>query len=147
MNIAVLIMAAALVPPAPPPPPQADTPAVRATIDQAESCFFTEFDKSADLRFRAEKAVRDHQASAPTPAVRAAVLDYVHSRTALKQCMAPLDDARRNASPGTQDRKAIDAALEWMDLNYSGQIRFELAILIGFIDKRAAQEELSFGRP
>jgi hypothetical protein len=129
---------------APPPPPQAQDPLVRERVKAANDCFSANWDKSANLRFAADKAVRENQQQPVPASVRQAVLDYVNSRTELKKCMAMLQQTAHLATITPADRKAVDAVLEWMDLNYSGQTRFEVAILIGVLDKQTGDAQLSF---
>jgi hypothetical protein len=116
-------------------------------VRQANDCFWSEFEKSRDLRFAAEKAVRENVQQPPPEAVKAAVLDYVNSRTELKKCMAKLQAAPLLAAASEEDRKAIEAQLELMRMNYLPQARFELAVLIGLIDKQAGAEELAHPDP
>ena len=134
-------------PPAPPPQPGAKDPLVAAAIKQANDCFFSKWDHSTELRFAADKAVRENQVQPPSPNVRAAVLDYVNSRTELKRCIADLEKAARDLPVSADDQKAVDSALDFMRSNYDGQTRFELAILIGLLDKDAGEAQLSFVDP
>lgn len=131
-------------PPAPPPPPQPKDPLVRERVKAANDCFSASWDKSVDLRFAADKAVRENDRQPPPDEVRRAVLDYVNSRTELKKCMAMLQQTRHLGTITAEDRKAVDSVLEWMEMNYSGQTRFEVAILIGFLDKETGEHQLSF---
>ncbi len=52
-------------PPPPPPPPQAKDPLIREVIAEANDCFWSNWEKSGDLRFAAEKAVREESAATP----------------------------------------------------------------------------------
>jgi hypothetical protein len=134
-------------PPAPPPPPTAKDPLAAAALKQANDCFYSQWDHSTELRFAADKAVRENQVQPPPPNVRAAVLDYVNSRTRLKKCIADLQKAEQGPPLSDNDKKAVDSALESMRFNYEGQNRYELAILIGLLDKGAGEAELSFTVP
>ena len=128
----------------PPPAPQAQDPLVRERVKASNDCFSRAWDKSRDLRFAADKAVRENQQQPVPDSVRRAVLDYVKSRTELKKCMAMLQTTAHLATITPADRKAVDALLESMQTNYSGQTRFEVAILIGVLDKQTGEEQLSF---
>jgi hypothetical protein len=134
-------------PPPPPPPPQAQDSVVAAAIKQANDCFYSKWDRSAELRFAADKAVRENSVQPPPPSVRAAVLDYVNSRTELKKCMVDLQKSEQGPPLSDNDKKALDSALESMKSNYNGQTRFELAILIGLLDKETGEAELRFVDP
>jgi len=128
-------------PPPPPPPPTAKDPIVAAAIKQASDCFYSKWDRSGDLRFAAEKALRENNIQPPPESVRGAVLAYVNSRAELKECMADLQKAEQGPQLSDNDKKAVDSALESMRFNYQGQNRFELAMLIGLLDKRAGEAE------
>jgi hypothetical protein len=130
--------------PPPPPPAQAKDPLIRERVKLANECFSAAWDKSDDLRFAADKAVRENEQQPPPQSVRTAVLNYVNARTELKKCMAMVQDTAHLPSISPEDRKAVDGVLNWMNANYSGQTRFEVAILIGLIDKRTGEEQLSF---
>lgn len=132
------------IPPPPPPPPQAKDPLVRERVKAANDCFSSNWDKSTNLRFAADKAVRENEQQPPPQKVRQAVLDYVQSRTELKKCMAMLQQTAHVGTTSEEDRKAVNSVLDWMEMNYSGQTRFEVAILIGFIDKETGERQLSF---
>lgn len=134
-------------PPPPPPAPKAKDPLVAAAIEHAESCFSSNWDRSTELRFAADKAVRDNDVEPPPADVRAAVLGYVNSRTELKKCMADLEKAEQGVPLSDNDKKGLDSALEFMRLNYDGQTRYELAILISLLDKGAGETELGFVDP
>lgn len=131
-----------LPPPAPPPKPE--DPLVRERVKAANDCFSAAWDESTDRRFAADKAVRENEQQPPPEPVRRAVLDYVNSRMELKKCMAILQATAHLPTITPDDRKAVDSVLQWMDMNYSGQTRFEVAILIGLIDKRVGEEQLEF---
>jgi hypothetical protein len=131
-------------PPAPPAPPQPQDPVIRERVKLAKECFSTEWDKSGDLRFAAEKALRENGQQPPPEAVRRAALDYVNSRTELKKCMAMLETTEHLPTITPGDKKAVDEVLGWMELNYSGQTKFEIAILAGVLDKKTGEAELSF---
>ena len=122
-------------------------PLVRAAIKQSEDCFWGEWSRSSDLRAAAEKAVRENQEQPAPAGVRAAVMEYVKSRANLKQCMAELRGVSHQAPTSAEDQKAIDSALQSMRAIYLGQTRFELAVLIGLIDKAAGERELSSPEP
>ena len=133
-------------PPPPPPAPKATDPLVAAAIKHADDCFSSKWSRSTDLRFAADKAVRENQVEPPPAEVRTAVLDYVNSRTDLKRCMAELEKAEQGPL-SDNDKKAVDSALEFMRFNYEGQTRYELAVLISVLDKNAGEGELRFVDP
>ena len=130
--------------PPPPPPPQAQDPLVREQVKAAYECFSAAWDKSTTLRFAADKAVRENEQQPPPEPVRRAVLDYVNSRTELKKCMAMLEATAHRPTITVSDRKAVNSVLDWMNMNYSGQTRFEVAILVGLVDKRTGEAQLEF---
>lgn len=130
--------------PPPPAPPQPQDPLVREQVKAAYDCFSAAWDKSGNLRFAADRAVRENEQQPPPEAVRQAVLDYVNSRTELKKCMAMLETTAHRPTITLSDRRAVDSVLDWMNMNYSGQTRFEVAILVGFIDKRMGEAQLEF---
>jgi hypothetical protein len=128
----------------PPPPPTAEDPVVRAAMDRAGACFETAWNVSTEKRFAAEKALRDAAAEPGMAAARAVALDYIRSRQALMACIAGLEDATRKLPLSAHDRDAVAQRVQSMRFNYSGQIRYELAILIGVLDKKAGEMELSY---
>lgn len=79
--------------------------------------------------------------------VRAAVLDYLNSRLELKKCIAQLTGVSHRLPAFREDRTALDAALQSMRFNYSGQTPYVLTILISLIDKNANQAEQNLPVP
>jgi hypothetical protein len=128
----------------PPPPPTPEDPAVRDAMDRADHCFQAAWDDSRDKRFAAEKAVRAAADEAGVAAARAAALDYVRSRQALMACIAGLEEASRTLPLSDHDRDAVTQRVQFMRFSYSGQTRYETAILIGALDRHAGEVELSY---
>ncbi len=125
----------------PPPPPVPADPVARDALARAETCWSDRWEKARIARFAAEKAVRE---SAPAPGsetARAAALTLVHSRQALMACITDLEAASRAAPFPAADRKIIADRVKSMRSGWFGQTKYEVAILIGLIDKSASAAE------
>lgn len=131
----------------PPPPPEARDPALRDALTRARSCFDQAWEEEGKLRSAAEKAQADMKSAASTNRARAVALDYVHSRQAVMACITGLDRAAARLPLDAGDAKLASAESQGMRYNYYGQTKFEMAILIGLLDREAARTETSYGYP
>lgn len=127
----------------PPPPPSVRDPVMAAALDRARTCFDAAWRRSGELRFAAEKALRDRAGRPATDDDRKLVLDYVNSRHALAACAAKLRETARVLPLDAGDARAVAAAVDAMRMGYDGQTRYELAILIGYLDPAAGRAEES----
>lgn len=127
----------------PPPPTPIHDPVLAAALDRTRACFDAAWQRSGTLRFSAEKALRDLQGRAATDEDRTLALDYVHSRHAIAACIADLRATARVLPLNAADSKSVKSTIDGMKMNYEGQTRYELAILIGLLDPDAARIEAS----
>lgn len=125
----------------PPPPPPIQDPVLAAALGRTRACFDAAWQRSAILRFAAEKALRDRTGQYATEENRELALDYVHSRHAIAACIADLRTTARVLPLNAADAKSVKNTIDGMKMNYEGQTRYELAILIGLLDPAAAKVE------
>lgn len=127
----------------PPPPPPIQDPVLNAALDRTQACFDTAWQRSTPLRFSAEKALRNRTVQSATDEDRKLALDYVRSRHAIAACIADLRETARVLPLSESDERSVKGAIDGMKMNYDGQTRYELAILVGLLDPAAATVEAS----
>jgi hypothetical protein len=115
----------AAVSPPPLPPPQSDDPVVAKAIKDAQACFFgPNWDRSSDLRFKAEAAERNligNPGQSNWDNVRDIVVDYEKSRIVLEKCISEFREFEPQSAGTANTKAAFRFQLSWMDENYTGQ--------------------------
>jgi hypothetical protein len=127
----------------PPPPPPIHDPVLATALERARACFDAAWQRSTTLRFSAEKALHDRTEKSATDGDRSLALDYVHSRHAIAACIADLSATARVLPLNGADANFVRSTIDGMKMNYEGQTRYELVILIGLLDPEAANVEES----
>ncbi|WP_375398976.1 hypothetical protein [uncultured Sphingomonas sp.] len=125
------------------PPALADTASIRDGIAKAYACLSGPKNNEFESRVAAERAVRSlgaRPSADQRQAARATVLSYIKVRQAGMDCITALKGLEAAVKTST-DRKAISLASRDLKVFWIGQSKYELQILVRFIDQDAGNSE------